>query len=88
MPQKKLLISAILPKYDKSYAPDIVHINRNIYAASQELNFDLIFNKQFQLDGDINRSLYARDLLHLNFKGVAQLAMNFKYRLRKFTNIK
>ena len=85
LPDTQVFVSAILPKYGKSCANGNNFINRKLFEASKFYNFDLIFNLQFQVNGFQNDSLYAMDGLHLNKRGVARLAMNFKYRLNKFS---
>ena len=83
MPDTKIFVSGILPKYGNSYAPGINYINRKINAASKIYKFDFIYNLQFQENGKQNTYFFAQDKLHLSKKGVARLAMNFKYRLKK-----
>ena len=85
LPDSQIFVSAILPKYGKSYARGINIINRTLFQASKLYKFDLIFNLQFQVNGAQNDALYGMDELHLNRRGVARLAKNFKYRLKKLS---
>ena len=85
MPDTQIFISTILPKYGNCYAKGINFVNKMLFDASKVHNFDLVFNFQFHVGGVQNDSLFAQDQLHLNRRGVARLAMNFKYRLKKLS---
>ena len=86
MPDTQIFISSILPKHGTTYASGINYVNRKLNEASKFYNFDFIFNLQFQSEGKQNSTMFAQDQLHLSKRGVAQLAMNFKYRLKKLNN--
>ena len=85
MPGTQIFVSAVLPKYGNCYARGINFLNKMLFNASKLHNFDLVYNLQFQVDGVQNKTLFANDELHLNRRGVARLAMNFKYRLNKLS---
>ena len=84
-PQAKIYVSSILPKLSEGVLPGIEQLNTDLNRICRKLGIDLIYNKQFfGQPGFLDTTYLARDKIHLSKRGVATLATNIRYRLRKF----
>ena len=86
-PNSTIYISSILPKVNADFMPGIQEINVQLNRICRKLSIDLIYNKQFFSDSAQLESLLARDKIHLSKRGVATLASNIRYRLKKHGNL-
>lgn len=81
MPETKLYVTGILPKWNDRFTPGISFINDNLFKLQSTCGFKYISTRKFLKEGEIDTSLFSkRDMVHLNFKGVAKLATSFMFR--------
>ena len=79
MPTTTLHISAVLPKINSSWLRGLNEINKGLYESEIEMGYCFIQHPKFASQGHIDDSLYSGDAIHLNKRGVAQLAIDIKY---------
>ena len=80
MPDTKIYLQSILPKFDDSYTTGIARINSHLAQQQKRLDFTLLPNWKFFKNQKMNTELFSKDRLHLNFKGVRTLAINYMFR--------
>ena len=78
MPNSTVLFSAILPKYDTNFLHEIDTVNWLVAKSANQIGFAFISHNNFARNGRINNSLICKDGIHPSFRGVAQLAMDYK----------
>ena len=78
MPSTKVYLSAILPKTANNYLRGINMINYLICNMCNTLGYVLVQHPSFSSNGCINWDLYAHDGIHLNTRGVSQLASDIR----------
>ena len=79
MPSTSLYISAVLPKTCSNWLPGINQINLGLCRSQIAMNYVFIQHPRFASQGRINENLFSGDAIHLNRRGVAQLAIDIKY---------
>ena len=88
MPDTKLFVSAVLPKFDSKLNPGINCINLKLFNNSVNLNYYFIQHPQFCRNGQFELNLFAKSEvqqkkpLHLSKGGVARLACNIRYAVK------
>ena len=88
MPETRVFVSAILPKYSPEFNDGINQINFSLYTASLSQGFSFIQHNQFCSNGIFCNELYSRREVeekrpvHLNRRGQAAFAVNIKSALR------
>ena len=80
MPNTKLYVTGLLPKFHDGFNPGIQYINDQLFFRQHMMNFKLISTRKFFKDDLMDINMYGRDRLHLNYKGVAKLATSFMFR--------
>ena len=78
LPNTKIFLNSILPKYEETFSPGILELNKFLFVTCKKVGVDFIYNKQFWTGNghNINFSLLAKDKLHLSKKGVATMGSN------------
>ena len=80
-PNTRLYVTGILPKFSDAFTTGINHINDNLFNLQKIYGFKFISTRKFFKDECMDTSLFSkRDLIHLNYRGVAKLATSFMFR--------
>ena len=74
MPKTAIHFSGILPKFGQELLPGISYVNSKVQRNQHLIGYSYIDHPNFIW----NDKLICKDGIHPSFKGVAQLAMDFK----------
>ena len=86
LPNTKIYYSLILPRIDSSFLSGIDWINTNITLFCKANNIVTIKHDSFEKNGNINKILISRDMIHPTEKGTITFARDIIYEYRQYGN--